>query len=58
MIECIIGSVIGTLLGLTGSFYIVRWQLEKDMKRKVKELRDLIEEATTFNFKVKFEDVV
>ena len=58
MIECIIGSVIGTLLGLTGSFYIVRWQLEKDMKRKMKELRDLIEEATTFNFKVKVEDVI
>ena len=55
MIECIIGSVIGTLLGLPGSFFIVRYQLEKDWKRQIKEIEGLIEELTTFKITIKDE---
>ena len=55
MIECIVGSLIGTLLGLTGSFYIVRYQLEKDWKRDMKKLDELIEELTTFKITIKDE---
>lgn len=56
MIECIIGSFIGTLLGLTGSYYIVRYQLKKDEKKWESDFKKLIEELTTF--KIKFEDVI
>ena len=55
MIECILGSLIGTLLGLTGSFYIVRYQLEKDWKRDMKQLDELIEKLTTFKITLKNE---
>ena len=55
MIECIVGSLIGTLLGLTGSFYIVRYQLEKDWKRDMKKLDELIEELTTLKITIKDE---
>lgn len=41
MINCIIGSLIGTLIGLIGSFYIIRYQITKDFKRDTeKALRD------------------
>lgn len=56
ILECIAGSLIGTLLGLTGSFYIVRYQLKKDFEQEKKQIEDLIEKLTTF--KIKFEDVI
>lgn len=56
ILECIVGSLVGTLLGLTGSFYIVRYQLKKDFEREQKQFEDLIEKLTTF--KIKFEDVI
>ena len=58
MINCIIGSIIGTLLGLCGSFYIIRYQLEKDEKKWNENIKKLIDDLTTFNFKLKVEDVI
>ena len=56
MIECILGSLIGTLLGLTGSFFIMRYQCIKDWKREIKTMEELINEMNTF--KIKFEDEI
>ena len=55
MIECIIGSVIGTLLSLVGGFYIIRWQCMKDYKKDMKQLEELIEKLTTFKITIKDE---
>ena len=51
MINCIIGSIIGTLIGLLGSVYIVEWQFNKDIKK----LKQLIEDANTFKITLKNE---
>ena len=51
MVECIIGAVIGTLIGLLGSFYVVEWQFNKD----IKEIKKLIEDANTFKITLKNE---
>ena len=55
MIECFVSSLIGTLLALLGSFFIIRYRINKDAKKDEKLLKELIEELTTF--KIKVEDV-
>ena len=37
MINCIIGSLLGTCCGLVSAFYIIRLQLMKDIKRDTKQ---------------------
>lgn len=56
MIECMLGSLIGTLLGLAGSALIVQYQENKNEKKKISELKKLIDNLTTF--KIKFEDEI
>ena len=51
MINCIIGSFIGTLIGITSGFYIIEWQCRKDLKK----LEKLIEDMNTFKIKFKHE---
>lgn len=51
MINCIIGSVIGTLISILGSFYVARWQYMKDLKK----IKQLIEDANTFKITLKNE---
>ena len=51
MINCIIGSIIGTLIGLVGSLYIADYMLAKNIKK----LKKLIEEANTFKITLKNE---
>jgi len=51
MVECIFGSVIGTLIGLLGAIYIAEWQINKDIKK----IKKLIEDANTFKITLKNE---
>ena len=51
MIACICGSVIGTLIGILGSFYICKWQYDRELKK----LQKLIEEANTLKITIKNE---
>lgn len=51
MINCIIGSVIGTFIGLIGGFYLIEWQINKDLKK----IKKLIEDANTFKITLKNE---
>ena len=55
MIECVLGSLVGTLIGLCVSAFIVEWKMNKDYKKQLKEFKEAINELTTF--KLKFEDV-
>ena len=56
MIECILGSLLGTLLGVCGSAFIVLDQIKKDDEKRISELKKLIDDLTTF--KVKFGDEI
>ena len=51
MIECIIGSLIGTLIGLGGALFYSSHLLNKELKK----LEDLIEECNTFKIILKNE---
>ena len=51
MINCIIGSIIGTLIGLVGSFYFAEWRYNK----MIKKIEQLIEDANTFKVTLKNE---
>lgn len=55
MIECVLGSLVGTLVALCASAFIVEWKMDENYKKQLKELKDAINELTTF--KIKFEDV-
>lgn len=56
MIECIFGSIVGTLLGLTGVFYISRYQLKKDFDDDLKQLKKLMDQLAVFNVVIKDEE--
>ena len=51
MFECIVGSVIGTLIGLLGAMFIAEWQINNDIKK----IKKLIEDANTFKITLKNE---
>ena len=51
MITSIIGSLLGTLIGLVGSLYIADYMLAQNMKK----LKKLIEDANTFKITLKNE---
>jgi uncharacterized protein YneF (UPF0154 family) len=55
MIECVIGSLIGTLIGMTGSFFIARYQLKKDFDAELKRIEQLIEDMNTYKITIKDE---
>ena len=44
MINCIIGSILGTLIGLFGGWFFVEWRFRKNLKK----IDKLIEDANTF----------
>ena len=51
MINCILGSIIGTLIGLVGSLYFAEWRYNK----MIKKVEQLIEDANTFKVTLKNE---
>ena len=51
MMSCIIGSLIGTLIGLVGSLFILDYMLNKEIKK----IKQLIEDANTFKITLKNE---
>ena len=51
MISCILGSLLGTLIGLVGSLFIAKQMLYK----AIKDIEKLIEEANTFKITLKNE---
>lgn len=51
MINCIIGSLIGTLIGLVGSLCILDYTFNKEIKK----IKQLIEDANTFKITLKNE---
>ena len=51
MINCIIGSILGTLIGLFGGWFFVEWRFRKNLKK----IDKLIEDANTFKITLKNE---
>ena len=56
ILECFIGSVFGSAIGMCIGGLIVLWGINKDFEKQNKKVREMIEELTTF--KIKFEDVI
>lgn len=56
ILECFIGSIFGSAIGMWISGLIVLWEINKDFEKQNKKAREMIEELTTF--KIKFEDVI
>lgn len=50
-INCLMGSIVGTLIGLAGSLYYAEWRYNKIIKKYNK----LIEDANTFKITLKNE---
>ena len=51
MIECIVGSIIGTLIGLVGSLFVGDYMINKEINK----IKKLIEDANTFKITLKNE---
>jgi len=56
MIECIFGSLLGTLLGVGGAAYYAHYLNKKDDEKRISEIKKLIDDLTTF--KIKFGDEI
>ena len=56
MIECIFGSLLGTLLGVGGAAYYAYYLNKKEDEKLISEIKELIDNLTTF--KVKFVDEI
>ena len=56
MIDCILGSLLGTLLGVGGAAYYAYYLNKKDHEKQISELKKLIDDLTTF--KIKFGDEI
>ena len=52
ILNCIMGSAFGTLVSIITSFYIVRYQIKKDIEEFEKNTKKLINEMTTFKLKL------
>ena len=52
ILDCIIGSAFGTLASVIASFYIVRYQIKKDVEEFEKNTKMLIDEMNTFKLKI------
>lgn len=52
ILNCIIGSAFGTLVSIITSFYIVRYQIKKDVEEFEKNTKKLIDEMNTFKLKI------
>ena len=56
ILECFIGSIFGSAIGMCIGGLIVLYGMNKDFQKQYKKNQELIEELTTF--KIKFEDVI
>ena len=52
ILNCIMGSAFGTLVSIITSFYIVRYQIKKDIEEFEKNTKTLVDEMNTFKLKI------